>query len=298
MPVIVSCATMSPIVTMSMIDTLRWQPVVYADSAYSKANFQSFLRKQKQSKDTRKTVLFLFGASFFDEVKEHEKEFTTIIVFDDVHNLNALAEAVPGLDVIDITTDEKGDVVPKQLTPQELMEAVEGRNTIEIPILQGLASAMAKHKPSVLENTSRLPKVKKIPPSDSQLMMTEVLQALQEGDPEFTVLLDVYVKYIFGIVNRQYVTSMVTKKIRSDSARDIWKDVLTYADGPDGLTIAKAFALMCRNDDPDYRTQHAAKDAGDISVSPDLLYFTSIIAPYKACVFVNPKVIDFLVSRN
>lgn len=272
---------MNPVSTISMVDTARWRPVVYADTPRTLARFKQFIDSNKP--DQRKTVLFLFGASYLNEALKHKDRFNSILVFDDLNNLHTLCKQVSGVQIVDI--DKKDGVYPKYLTPSELMDVINQPTSFpESAILTHVTKALGQRRPSVLETTSRLPVPEAIPESGSQRLLSEIKKELTDDLP-FAVVLDVYVKYLFRIVSRASVTKDVTKKLPTE-AKELWKKALDFADSPIGEQMAKAYHAMCRSNDPDYRVGYVVGKFGLKAYAGDFLYFTSVLPPHKSCEFL------------
>jgi hypothetical protein len=288
-------SVMNPISTMSMVDTARWRPVVYADTPRTIARFRQFLESKKP--DSRKTVLFVFGSFYLQEVLKHKDKFNTMLVFDDVQNLGLLVKQVPGVQIVDIEKDKDGGFFPKYLTPADLMEIINQPTNYPSGsvLLTQVTRALSQRKPSVLETTSRLPVPEAVPESGSQRMLADLKQAIPQHD--FALVLDVYTKYLFRIVSRSYVTKEVTKKLPTE-AKDQWKQALDFADSDIGLEMAKAYHALCRSSDPDFRAGHAVNKFKLKAYSGDFLYFTSVLPPHQNCQFLPDVFPDDSVEQK
>lgn len=271
-------AAMNPIATLAMVDIARWKPVVYADTPQTLLRYKSFLDDKK--KDNRKVVLFLFGAIYLPEVLKHKDKFHSILVFDDLQNLNNMRN-IPHFDIVDV---DQG--YPKYLSPSQLMDVVNKPTRFtETSLLSQVTRSLNNRRPSVLETTNRMPTVEGIPETGSQRAMSD-LKALINDDVMFSIALDVYVKYVFRIVDRAYVTKEVTKKL-PDGAKEHWKKSLDFADSEIGLAMAHAYRDLCRTTDPDLKASYLVNKYGIKNYGGDFLYFTSLLPPSHNCAFLD-----------
>jgi hypothetical protein len=281
-------SVMNPISTMSMIDTTRWRPVIYADTPVSLAHYQRFVKEEKKG-DGRKAVLFCFGAAHLQKVLKDRAKFSSVLVFDDLQNLHALATQLDSFSVVDVHRDENNCDFPKHLTPVDLMEVIERPGTLPdpFPLLSKITNALSRKRPSVLETTSRLPTPDGFMESGVHKLLSD-LKALLPDDSKisFAVLLDVYVKFLFKIVDRNHVTTAVTKKLPAGHAKELWNQALEFATSAIGETMAKAYYALCTSVDADYRVGHAVADHGLRSYSGDFVYFTSVLPPHRKCQFL------------
>lgn len=270
---------MNPIATMAMVDTARWRPVVYADTPKTLARFRAFIESKKP--EPRKCVLFLFGASYLPDVIQHKDRLSSILLFDDLQNLHNVKKQLEGFDIVDVD-----DGYPKHLSPSELMEVINKPQRFpEVTLLSQVTKALGQRRPSVLETTNRLPSAEPITESGAQRMLADIKRMLVDDEPAFPVLLDVYVKYLFRIVTRAYVTKEITKKLPAH-VKEPWKQALDFADSDVGLAMAKAYHSMCRSSDPDLRASHAVATYSIKAYGGDFLYFTSVLPPYSTCEFL------------
>lgn len=294
---IVGFAVMSPIATISMVDTSRWQPVVFADTPRTIRRYQEFLNEKKNG--GRKPLLFLLGVTNLSKIAKDRQRFTSVLVFDDLQNLHLLSSQMSGFSIADIT--HKNNVpYPKHLTPVELGELLEKQGSIPetLPLLAKVTNALGRRRPSVLETTSRMPTPETAPDPATgvQRQLTDIKNALGGGTKvPFAVLLDTYVKYLFRVIERSKVTSTVTKKL-PDEVKAAWKNVLDFADSDIGLTMAKAYARLCRNKDPDFRIGHAVTQFKLRPYTGDFVYFTSLFPPHRTCQFISTFVVPEPVS--
>lgn len=283
----VGFAVMNPIAAMAMVDPVRWRPVVYADTPRTLAQYNRFLADE--GNDNRKAVLFLLGAHNLQRIAQDFERFSSVLVFDDLQNLHHLSSSTDGFDIVDIETEE-GIARPKPLSPAEMTEVVSQNsdNASPFPLVAKLTSALGKRRPSVLESTSRMPMPEAVPESGAQRMLTEIKHVLDatESPLPFAVVLDTYIRFLFRIVSRSKVTSVVTKKL-PDEAKEVWSIALDLANSDVGLQMARAFRSLCENDDVDYRVGHAVSEFGLKPYSGDFLYFTSILPPYRGCEFLS-----------
>lgn len=279
-------AVMNPVATMAMVDTARWRPVVYADTPKTLSRYQSFLGSKS---DQRKVVCFVFGATYLPDVLKNKDKIASYLVFDDLQNLHLLTAQLPGFDIVDITRDN--GVFPKYLSPQELTVVLEAPTKLpdQNLLLKKVTDALGARKPSVLETTSRIPQAETIQESGAQRRLTEIKRRLTSG-PDFSVVLDYYVKYLFRIVDRNQVTQNVTKKLPAE-LKDLWKEALDFADSEIGLTMAKAYASLCFAADPDYRVGHAVAKHSLKPYGGDFSYFTAVLPPHNSCAFI-PGVLE------
>lgn len=283
---LVGFAVMNPIVTMSMIDVSRWRPVVFADTPKSLNLYQRFVNEKKN--DTRRAVLFLIGALNLGKVSKDRARFSSVLVFDDVQNLSAVEAQIKGFCIADITAEGEASF-PRHLTPMELADLLEVEGSIPdpTPLLSKVTNALGRRRPSVLETTSRVPMGDGTVESGAQRLLNEVKNILDAEDKvPFSLLLDLYTKYLFRIVERTKITTMVTKKL-PEAAKELWKQALTFADSDIGETMAKAYARLCRTSDADYRVGHAVNDFGLKPYSGDFLYFTAVLPPHRNCAFIS-----------
>lgn len=280
-------ATINPVAAMSVLDSNKWRTVVYADTPRTKARYQNFLSGEKESK--RKPILFLFGATSLYKVSKDIEQFHSVLVFDELQNLHYLSKAIDTFKIVDIEEDETGNY-PKQLSPVELQEAVaeEGLLPKKIPLLNKITSSLGVRKPSVLESTSRMPTPEAVPESGAQKLLSEIKAVLEATNSElpFQVVLDTYVKFLFRIVKRATVTSLVTKKLPKE-AKELWQIALNLANSDVGLNMAKAFRSLCVANDPDYRVSHAVNKYGLKAYSGDFLYFNAVLPPNGMFSFTN-----------
>jgi hypothetical protein len=274
-------AVMNPIATMAMVDIARWRPVVYANTPKSLTRYRQFLENKKP--DSRKNVLFLFGASYLSEVLNSKDKFNSILLFDDLQNIDTLRSQLQSVQIVDI---EEG-IYPKHLSPSEVMEVINRPTNFPSvnPLLAHITRALGPRKPSVLETTSRLPVPEAIPESGAQRMLAELKVYIEEADLSFSAVLDVYTKYLFRIVSRPFVTKEVTKKLGSE-VKDLWKQALDFADSDIGETMAHAYQELCLSSDPDLRPSHVLAKFGIKAYGGDFLYFTSVLPPHQTCAFL------------
>lgn len=277
-----SFAVMNPTAAMSMIDTSRWRTVVYADTPKSLVRYKEFLDQKKT--DARKVVCFVFGVTSLKEVLKNQDKFNSILIFDDLQNLSDLRTQL-GVQIADVKETD-ASAMPKHLTPQEMNTLVESSSpALEISLLKKVLTTLGPRRPSVLETTSRIPAPLDVEESGSQRLLTEIKQTLP--DPTFFgVVATTYCKYLFRMIDRNTVTQTVTKKLPAE-AKDFWKKALDYADSDIGLAMHSAFAKLCSQRDPDYRTGHAVAEFNLKLYSGDFLYFTMIIPPFDSCQFLQ-----------
>lgn len=272
-------AVMNPVTTMAMVDIARWRPVVYADTPKTVARFKKFIDTKRP--EPRKVVLFLFGASYLQDVLKHRDRINSILLFDDLQNLHNVSKQISGVKIVDID-----DGHPKHLSPAELMDIINQPTRFpESVLLSQITKALAQRGPSVLETTSRMPSPEVAPESGAQRMLAELKHGLSD-DLSFAVVLDTYVKYLFRIITRSKVTKDVTKKI-PDSTKDIWRQALDFADSDIGLTMAHAYRDLCHTSDPDVTTSSVIAKRGIKAYGGDFLYFTSILPPHLTCEFLT-----------
>lgn len=272
----VGFAVMTPVATMSILDTTRWRPVVYADTPKTLNRYHRFI--QKPTKDDRKPVLFVFGAAYLPKVTRNADLFSSVFLFDDVPNLMAVKTNIPEFDIVDIEGQ-----APKHLTPVELAEVVSRAGALpnKVPLLTKLTNTLGPRKPSVLESTSRLPKAEATTETSGvQRLLTEVKQ--YDALP-YAVVTDTYAKFVFRMIPRSAVTTAVTKRLPAE-AKEPWAAALAIADSAVGLAMADAFRKLCDEPAMNYReviTPVLKPYAGDF------LYLTAIHPPYKGCVFLS-----------
>jgi hypothetical protein len=274
-------AVMNPIATMAMIDIARWRPVVYANTPRTLARYKQFLDNKKP--DNRKNVLFLFGASYLNDVLQNKDKFNSILVFDDMQNLDNLRSYLQSVQIVDI--ENQG--YPRYLSPSEVMDVV-NKPTNFPPgsvLLSQVTKALGPRKPSVLETTSRLPVPEAIPESGAQRMLADLKRMLGNEETPFAAMLDVYVKYLFRIINRSQVTKDITKKLPPHT-KEMWKQALDFADSPVGESMAKAYHALCRTSDPDLKASHVLSKFGIKAYGGDFLYFISVLPPHHTCTFL------------
>jgi hypothetical protein len=237
----------------------------------------------------RKVVLFLLGAVNLGKVAKEFNRFSSVLVFDDLQNLHTLKAQLNSFEVVDIEM-EHGISVPRHLTPAEMTEVVNRPDmpASPFPLITKLTNALGKRRPSVLESTSRMPMPEAIPESGAQRMLTEIklILDLTHSPLPFAVVLDTYIRFLFRIVPRSKVTSMVTKKL-PDDAKDLWGTALDLANSEVGVNMARAYRSLCASDDVDYRVGHAVSKFGLKPYSGDFVYFTSVLPPYRGCVFLK-----------
>lgn len=272
---------MNPIATMAMIDISRWRPVVYANTPRTLAKYKQFIDNKKP--DNRKNVLFLFGAAYLNDVLQSKERFNSILVFDDLQNIDTLRNYLQSVQIVDI----ENQAYPKYLSPSEVMEIV--NKPTNFPngnvLLSHVTKALGPRKPSVLETTSRLPVPEAIPESGAQRLLADLKRMIGSDEPSFTALLDVYVKYLFRIINRSQVTKDITKKLPAHT-KEMWKQALDFADSPIGESMAKAYRSLCRTSDPDLKASHVLSKFGIKAYGGDFLYFISVLPPHQTCTFL------------
>lgn len=271
---------MTPVATMSILDTTRWRPVVYADTPKTLNRYHRFV--QKPEKDERKPVLFVFGASYLPKVTRNADLFSSVFLFDDVPNLMAVKANIPDFDVVDVEGH-----LPKHLSPVELAEVVSRAGSLpnKIPLITKLTNTLGTRKPSVLESTSRLPKgaaPETATTAGVQRLLTEVKH--YEALP-YAVVTDIYAKYIFRMIPRSAVTAAVTKKLPVQ-AKEPWAAALAIADSAVGAAMATAFRRLCDDSNGALSVRDALKEADLTAYAGDFLYLTTIHPPYKGCVFL------------
>jgi len=274
-------AVMNPIATMAMIDIARWRPVVYANTPRTLAKYKQFLLNKKP--DNRKNVLFLFGASYLNDVLQNKDKFNSILVFDDMQNLDNLRNYLQSVQIVDV--ENQG--YPRYLSPSEVMEVVNKPTNFPSGnvLLSQITKALGPRKPSVLETTSRLPIPEAIPESGAQRMLADLKRMLGSEEPSFTALLDVYVKYLFRIISRSQVTKDITKKLPAHT-KEMWKQTLDFADSPTGESMAKAYRDLCKTSDPALKASHVLSKFGIKAYGGDFLYFISVLPPHQTCTFL------------
>jgi len=276
----------NPIAVMSMVDPVRWRPVVYADTPRVLAQYMKFMSEVEG--DGRKSVLLLLGASSLHRVAKDYDRFDSIFVFDDLQNLHTLKRSTEGFEVVDVEVED-GIPTPRHLTPAEMNETVALPSPASpFPLAAKLTAALGKRRPSVLESTSRMPIPEVAPVSGAQRMMAEVKRILDETESPlpFSIVIDAYIRFLFRITTRLKVTSAVTKKL-PDEAKDIWSTALDLAGSDVGLTMARAYRKLCENEDVDYRVGQAVNEFNLKLYSGDFLYFTAIFPPHRNCVFIS-----------
>lgn len=271
---------MNPISILAMVDIARWRPVVYADTPRTLLRFKKFIESNKRT-DQRKVVAFVFGASYLTDALQHKDRFNSVLLFDDMQNLHVTSKQLTGFDIVDVH-----DGHPKHLSPAEVMEVISRPTHWPDTLLSQVTRSLAQRKPSVLETTHRMPKSQPIVESGAQRMMTMLKSGLSNEDPEFIVVIDIYVKYLFRIISRSQVTKDVTKKLSID-AKELWKQALDFADSDVGMTMAQAYRDLCQATDPDLRASHVVSSRGIKAYGGDFLYFTSILPPHKTCEFLS-----------
>lgn len=269
-----------------MIDTSRWRPVVYADTPGSLTRYHQFLNEKKN--DGRRVVLIVLGALNLTKIVKDKARYASVLVFDDVQNLSLLTEQIKGFSIADIRVEGES-FYAYHLTPVELADLLDADGSIpdQTPnFLSKVTNALGRRRPSVLESTSRIPVGDGVVESGAQRILNELKNLV--GDDEampFSVVLDFYTKYLFRIVDRNKVTTAVTKKLPA-AAKELWKQALDFADSDVGETMAKAFARLCRNPDSDYRVGHAVNEYGLKPYSGDFTYFTAVLPPHRNCAFI------------
>ena len=276
-----SFAVMPPAATMSMIDNSRWRTVVYADTPKSLARYKEYITNPKS--DGRKVVVFVFGVSALREVLKNQDKFNSVFVFDDLQNLSELRTQM-NVQIVDAEEKPTG-VFPKYLTPQELAALADA--PMEVPdnfFLKKVTSALGNRRPSVLETTNRLPAPFEIEASGIQRVLSDIKLGLPED--AFSPLLNGYCKYLFGMVDRNFITQTITKKLPVE-VKELWKKCLDYADSEVGSSMKKAYAKLCPSKDPDYRAGHAVVDFNLRPYSGDFLYLTAIFPPLESAVFLS-----------
>ncbi len=281
---LVGLVAMNPLAAMSMIDISRFRPIIYADTPACQAAYLRFTQEKRG--DGRKAVLFLLGAANLPKVVKERDRFSSVLIFDTVQDLTVLGTHLKELTLADV--DASGELsVPKHLTPGELADLLETEGSIPdpLPLLSKVTNALGRRRPSVLENTSRIPAPDLPESTGAQRMLNDLKDCLGDEDVSFSVVLDIYVKYLFRIVERSKVTTTVTKKLPAE-AREIWSQALEFADSPIGNSFAVAYAKLCRSADADYKIANAVNDFDLKNYSGDFLYFTSLLPPHRGCAFV------------
>lgn len=283
----VGFAKTNPICAIAMVDQVRWNPVVYADTPRSLARYKKFVNSHET--EARKVVLFMLGATNLTKVAKEFDRFSSVLVFDDLQNLHLLDEAIDEFEIVDIEA-ENGIPVPRNLTPAEMTEVVNRPEmpSSPFPVIAKLTNALGKRRPSVLESTSRMPMPEAVPESGAQRLLTEVKTILDVTGSTlpFPIVLDTYIKYLFRILPRSKVTSSVTKKL-PEEAKELWGTALDLAGSEAGSNMARAFRSLCESEDVDYRVGHAVSKFGLKPYSGDFIYFTSILPPFRGCEFLS-----------
>ena len=281
---IVGLATTSPMVALSMIDASKWRSLVYAETDACRSRWTKAFNAKP---DGRRTVCVLLGASYLPRVLERSSSLNAVLVFDDVQNLSTLAGQLPGFEIADIEKDSSGaGAMPLVLSGSDLAQLLDQQLDVGEPsLLTQLTSALGKRKSSALENTNRMPVTEAVEISSAQKALSVIQTQVEGSKVSFSVVLDLYVKYMFNMVDRSVVTAQVTKQL-PDSVKELWHQLLEFASSFTGEMMADAFVKLCESTDPDYRIGHAVAEFGLKPFSGDFAYFTALIPPAPNYEFV------------
>lgn len=279
-------AVTNPWAAMSMLDANKWRCVFYADTPRVKERYARFIDTKPEE---RKAVLLVLGGVNLHRVAADFKRFHSVLVFDDVQNMERLTELFDGFEIVDIGSSDD-EHYPCHLTPAEMADLVAepGGIPVEVPFLSKVTAALGKRKPSVLETTSRMPEPELLPESGAQRLLTEIKNVLDyaESPLPFPVVLDNYTKFLFRMLPRSKLTSQVTKKLPAD-AKELWSTALDLATSDIGRRMALAFRALCESTDPDYRVGQAVAEYGLRPYSGDFVYFTAVMAPNRSFEFLD-----------
>jgi hypothetical protein len=277
-------ATMNPMVATSFLDITRYRVVCYADTPYT---LESYRLATKIPDPARKMVCFLFGAAHLPKVIPDRTKFASIVIFDDMQNLRTVAHKIPGFQVLDVEARTDGLQYKRQITPQELMAAVDADKVpVDVPFLTHVTNALGRRKPTVLETTSRVPHPEGVADSGVCRILQEAREYLVDDSVTYQVIQDTFARYLFGMMERSAVTQRVTKRLPAE-AKDLWKQALDFADSDVGARLCACYRALCRTQDPDYRAGFAAKEHNIQAYAGDLLYFCALIPPSSEHQFLD-----------
>jgi hypothetical protein len=279
-----------------MIDKESFRPVVYADTPRLKATFKTHLANHVAQKDYRRLVVLVFGSSFLPEVLHPSlPKFHSILVFDTVQTLLEVKKHMSALEIVDMDLTEVAR--PKPVTAGVLASLLERLGDFDGPlpdIFMDIRNALVQRKPSILETTSRLNMPEATPLSGCQTLLAQ-LKPVLNSDISFMQVLDTYVRYLFGMTNRNNVTQSITKKL-PEQAKSIFKQALDFADSPIGKAMSAAYQKLCLLSDKDYKIHQAVKEYNLMPYAGDFMYFVSVLPPSKEALFIAPIIDAGLVS--
>jgi hypothetical protein len=270
-------ATTSPIVAMSLVDTSRYQVVVWCDTPKTLSFYERWLRRTS----TKKAVLFIFGASNLSKVIPNKHRFSTIVVSDDAQNLRIMQEK-SNLRICDLQV-KNGIDHPKVLTATEFMDMVSVDGIPEDLLVQEVTNAF-KRTASVLETTSRLPKP--VAPISESALQKNLLQVTKAVGGDTAFITQGFARYLLRLSTRNELTQTVTKKLPAH-VRDHWEHIVDIAKSQVGDKIATVFHTLCCAKDQDLRVGHLVAKYGLQSYSGDVLFFTAILPPSPSYVFID-----------
>lgn len=283
----------NPMAVMTMVDTSRWRPVVYAMTPETTRRYKDW--KASSKTDGRKNVLFLFGVTALRDVYQDHPLFSTICIFDELQNLTEASGQISGMSVVDII-DVGGIPHPKHLTPQDVADVLSRPGSLpENLLLKRIQSSLGVRRPSVLETTNRVPGPLDISESGVQKVFLSLKEAVDHD--LFNVALNTYCKFLFRIVDRNTVTQTVTKKLPSE-VKETWKSLLDYAESGIGLSMARAYRDLSSSNDPDFRHGHAVAKHDLRNYAGDFMYFTSVLPPSGNWVFLPTLNEDTATTAN
>ncbi len=269
----------NPVSLASVLDTSRWRLVMYMDTPRTIARFHEAVSEPRRKKETRKMVLLVGGATCLHRIHNDLDAFASILVFDSVENLHVLKEDMPEFEIVDSVL-EGGHYVSRHLNPGQVAEMVAKPGKPEnLSMLQRVVNTLGKRKPSVLETTSRMPVPSEVLHSGMQVQLSEMKKRLDDQEGlEFSVVLDTYCRYLFRIIPRSKVTSLVTKKLPKE-LKEVWDNVLQFAKSDIGLRMAKTFEAVSASKDPRFRGSYVLAKYGISQYAGDYMYFTAVHPP-------------------
>ena len=275
--------TSPPYSVAALLDQLRWRAVVYAEFPKT----LSIFRESMKTQDTRKTVVLLVGAHLLAKFRQEGVKVDALFVFDDATALRQCQAQVDGFSIVDVLVTEAGTWYPKPLTPQDVSDALVSGVIPKDDLFLRVAQTLKQRKPTVLETTNRAPRVGEIP-HDAGLLscMSEIKEVLAEepagGKVPFSVVVSMLAKFTFGMVTRQSVTAVVTRKLPPE-IHDVWQHALLVGSSPVGKQFSRAFHYLCTEDATVYA---AVKKYGLEQHSKDFTYLTAVFPPHPEAEFV------------
>lgn len=286
---LVGLAVTSPLSASAMVDQLRWQVVIYADTPKCLVHYHDVMSQRRGEKD-RKLAVFVLGAHHLNKVFKDQSKYHSVLVFDDIQNLHLLVDQVDNFTIVDVDLNEQGALVPKHMTPQDINDALTKHTvSVDAGLFVRVAATLSKRPASVLETTNRMPATEKRLPSGIQGHMVALKDAMDANPDDNKVLFSVAVDYLckltFGMVERASVTANVTKKLSAE-AKPHWQAALEIVSSPIGEQMGRAYRQLCTTTDPAMGIGHAVRDFDLVAHGGDFAYLTALLPPFREAKFV------------